>query len=138
MRTIGILVLCALIGSAKAQSAQEQAAIKTIRGFGALVDSEQIDQAFSLYVSPAFTDHSELARATMHKSHVGYHDVLAFFKMMMRPGHPALVQKLTADDDMVTVQGFLGQDIFRVENGKMTDHWDSLGSNPGVLARADQ
>ena len=94
--------------------------------FGKLVDAGQVDQAFRRYVSRNFVDHSDKARAMMHKAAIGYADVVPFFKAMVRPGSPPLVQKITADDDIVTVQGLLGQDIFRVEHGKMTDHRDTL------------
>ena len=113
---------------------QEAAAKQVLINFGKLVDAGRVDTAFRLYVSPSFVDHSERARAMMHKANIGYADVIPFFKAMVRPGSPPLVQKISADDDIVTVQGLLGQDIFRVERGKMTDHWDTLGSVPGALA----
>jgi len=117
-----------------AETRQEAAAKLVLINFGKLVDAGQVDQAFRLYVSRSFVDHSDKARAMMHKPNIGYTDVIPFFKAMVRPGSPPLVQKITADDDIVTVQGLLGQDIFRVEHGKMTDHWDSIGSTPGALA----
>jgi predicted SnoaL-like aldol condensation-catalyzing enzyme len=116
---------------------QETAAKQVLINFGKLVDAGKVDLAFQLYVSPQFVDHSDRARAMMHKAVVGYADSVPFFKAMVRPGAPQLVQKVTADDDIVTVQGLLGQDIFRVEHGQITDHWDTLGSTPGALA-ADQ
>jgi predicted SnoaL-like aldol condensation-catalyzing enzyme len=48
-------------------------------------------------------------------------------------GAPAkpFVEKLTSDDDMVTASGRVGQDIYRVQDGKITDHWDTLGGFTG-------
>ena len=132
---IALCVAAALGRAPAAATRQEAAAEQVLVNFGKLVDAGKVDEAFRLYVSKDFVDHSDKARAMMHKSNIGYADVVPFFKAMVRPGSPPLVQKITADDDMVTVQGLLGQDIFRVEHGKMTDHWDSIGSTPGALSK---
>jgi len=122
------------VGAAMAQvkdTPQETAAKATLEAWGALLDEGQIDEAFDRYVSKSFVDHSEMARVMAKTRNLGFTKVKAVFHMMIKPGGPKIVQKISADDNMVTVQGRLGQDIFRVENGKITDHWDTLGGFAG-------
>lgn len=111
---------------------QETANKQTVEAWGALLDQGMIDEAFQKYVSRNFVDHSEMARAMAKTRNLGYTRVLAIFKVFLaQPSSQKIVQKISADDDMVTVQGRLGQDIYRVRNGKITDHWDTLGGFAG-------
>jgi len=110
---------------------QEEAAKATVESWGALLDLGQIDLAFARYVSPNFVDHSELGRFMAKTRHLGFAKTKAVFHMMVSKPGPRMVQKITADDNMVTIRGRLGQDIFRVQNGKITDHWDTLGGFTG-------
>ena len=113
---------------------QEAAAKATVEAWGALLDQGKINEAINLYVSPYFVDHSELGRFMAKTRHLGFAKTEAVFHMMVAQPGPKMVQKITADDNMVTVRGRLGQDIFRVQNGKITDHWDTLGGFTGGSA----
>ncbi|MFT3907466.1 MAG: hypothetical protein QM718_14310 [Steroidobacteraceae bacterium] len=102
----------------------------TIQGWGKLIDAGKVDEAFEKYVSKRFNDHSHLAQRFAGVPKVGYAEALKLFKQFAaRPG--TLVEQITANDAMVTIKGKLGQDIFRVEKGKITDHWDTLGGFTG-------
>lgn len=100
-----------------------------VQAWGALIDQGKVDEAFQKYVSKDFTEHSYMARRMSGKDKMGYNEVLPFFTKFMAgtPGSKdKLVETLTANDEMVTYRGRKGQDILRVVNGKITDHWDTL------------
>lgn len=110
-------------------NAAETSGKATIKAWGALIDAGKLDEAFAKYVSKDFVDHDEVLRAMLKKQKPGYNDALAMFKKIpeMSTGvgaKQAFVEKLNADDEMVVVVGRVGQDLYRVVNGKITDHWN--------------
>ena len=111
-------------------SAEDTARKAVVQNFGDLIDQGKADEAFAKYMSRDFVDHSYMAKRMMKKDKPGYDDVLPFFKNWMArradEGNKKLVAELVVNDDMVTYNGRRGQDIFRVVNGKITDHWDTL------------
>jgi predicted SnoaL-like aldol condensation-catalyzing enzyme len=119
------------------KSPEEKANEAVVQSFGKLIDAGKVDEAFDKYVSKDFNDHSDMLRNMLKKQQVGYADAASMFKKMPEMGgggagpKKAFVEKITADDDMVTAQGRVGQDIYRVKDGKITDHWDTLGGFTG-------
>ena len=92
----------------------------------AFVDDDP-DGAFKNYVSPDFCDHSHLV--THGKRACGsYAETLPNFERMAKMGATAgsleFPSSATVDGEMVTMWGE-GVDIFRVQDGKITDHWDA-------------
>lgn len=104
----------------------------------------KVKEAFELYVSKDFVEHSHLVRALAKTDKPGYTETLAFFNREASgqgPGGPAPkpasdapkggvsglknAQLAVVNDDMVTQYGGLGVDLFRVKEGKITDHWDA-------------
>lgn len=85
----------------------------------AMVWGGQAEEAFRLYVSPDFRQHG-------HRNNgVGYALMLeALKKMRATPERPFTITKAVADEDMVTMQTSVGIDLYRVKDGKITDHWD--------------
>ncbi|MGC3981459.1 MAG: hypothetical protein QM808_09385 [Steroidobacteraceae bacterium] len=84
-------------------------------------------EAFEKYVDKKFCDHSHMITAM--KKECGTWDEVANNSLMT--GKPAKVgDKLemptmaTVNGEMVTMYG-KGIDVFRVQNGKITDHWDA-------------
>ncbi len=92
------------------------------------------DEAFALYVSKDVCDHSHMV--THGKRECGnYSDMLATFHSMgdgqdkgpsPAPGGAGMrMPKLaTVNGELVTMYD-IGVDIFRVHDGKVTDHWDA-------------
>ena len=85
------------------------------------VVSGKADEAFEKYVAKDICDHSHMANAGL-KPCAGYDDMLKMFR-----GMGAMMSK----GDLVTQYGE-GVDIFRVKDGKLTDHWDA--SPPAAVA----
>lgn len=84
-------------------------------------------EAFEKYVSKDFCDHSHLM--TQGKKDCGnYEETLANFTRMVQQfgsGDSLEVPVMTTvNGELVTMYG-AGVDIFRVKNGKLTDHWDA-------------
>lgn len=116
-------------------NAAEKSGKATLKAWGALIDAGKVDEAFSRYVSKDFVDHDEVLRVMVKKQKPGYDDALAMFKKMPEMGgggtgaKKAFVEQLNADDEMVVVLGRVGQDLYRVVDGKITDHWNiNVGS----------
>lgn len=95
-------------------------------------------EGFEKYVSPDFVDHSHIVRSRTKSDKAGYAEALAGFERMGGGGAPGgappaggapagapLKDNIRANDDMVINYGAVGADIFRVQNGKITDHWDA-------------
>lgn len=71
-------------------------------------------EAFEKYVSRDFKEHSRRLRG-------GYDSTLKVLSSM-KPR--ALNPKALVNDEIVFVQSEIGNEVFRVQNGKITDHWD--------------
>jgi len=81
---------------------------------------------FKNYVDPNFCDHGHLVTHGKRECG-GYAEVEKSFERMARMDATGLIElpvQATVDGEMVTMWGE-GVDIFRVHNGKITDHWDA-------------
>ena len=103
------------IPSRAPESAQETAAKQVVLNWFRLVFIEgNAQEAFSAYASRDFVEHSRRARG-------GYESTLTMLsKMPPRELHPQAV----VNDEIVFVQSEIGKEVFRVQNGKITDHWE--------------
>lgn len=72
-------------------------------------------EAFPKYVSRSFVEHSRRMRGN-------YDSALAGLSKMGARGDMKIVAAI--DDDMVTLNTKVGIDIFRVKDGRITDHWE--------------
>ena len=111
---------------------QEAANKKVVAGWADLLSQGKVKQAFELYVSKSFDDHSDMAAAMLDGKKLSYSSVEGFLAKDFangvpgaKPGAPAVAQVLVADKDMVTEYGAIGVDIYRVKNGKIVEHWDA-------------
>jgi predicted SnoaL-like aldol condensation-catalyzing enzyme len=89
--------------------------------------------AFEKYVDKNFCDHGHLVThgkrdcGTWEEAQQGFKR----FASMAKPGAKVEVPTMaTVDGEMVTMYG-AGVDVFRVHDGKITDHWD--GSPPAEV-----
>ena len=108
---------------------QQEAAAKKIAfqwACGVLVEG-RVKQAFAQYVSKDFCDHSHMVTAGL-KPCGTYAQTLKNFErmstMMVRNGKIEFPLWAAVNGEMVTQYG-AGADIFRVHDGKITDHWDA-------------
>lgn len=97
-------------------------------------------EAFEKYVSRDFCDHSHMANAGL-KPCSNYEEVSRMFSGMAagmtRNGKIEFPVSATVNGEMVTQYG-AGADIWRVHDGKITDHWDASPPVTTTLTAHDQ
>jgi predicted SnoaL-like aldol condensation-catalyzing enzyme len=89
----------------------------------------KVDQAVDTYFAPGYIQHNPLVPT-------GAAPMRAFFKSFYaaNPGSTVVISHVLADDDLVAVhyrfkaspedRGMAVVDIFRVQDGKIQEHWD--------------
>jgi predicted SnoaL-like aldol condensation-catalyzing enzyme len=89
----------------------------------------KVDQAIDTYFAPTYIQHNAMAAS-------GAEAVRALFKGFYagNPQATIVIKRALADGDLVAIhynmkmkpddRGFAVVDIFRVENGKIAEHWD--------------
>lgn len=105
-----------------------------VQGWGDLIDQGKVDEAFERYVSKNFIEHSYMAKRMVGKDKAGWTEIHNFFKQRMGNGAPPgrkIAETLVANDEMVTIDGRIGQDIYRVVDGKIVEHWDTIHQGAG-------
>ncbi|MFT3905134.1 MAG: hypothetical protein QM718_02345 [Steroidobacteraceae bacterium] len=96
--------------------------------------------SFEKYVSKDFCDHSHMINAGL-KNCSSYDDAQKMFSgmaaMMAKGGKIEFPVVATVNGEMVTQYGE-GVDIFRVHDGKITDHWDASPPTARNISAHDQ
>lgn len=91
-------------------------------------------EAFDKYVSKDFCDHSHMINAGLEPC-ADYAQTLSMFSrmggMLVKGGKIEFPMAASVNGEIVTQYG-AGADIWRVHDGKITDHWD--GSPPVTIA----
>lgn len=89
----------------------------------------KVDQAIDTYFLPTYIQHNPMAAS-------GTEPIRTFFKSFYagNPQATIVIKRALADGDLVAIhynmklkaddRGFAVVDIFRVENGKIAEHWD--------------
>jgi len=132
---------------------QEAANIQVVLHWSRLLFSGHPTEAFQTYVSKRFVEHSHLVTSRLPGGHAGYAQALAFLthdlgaapakasgsKRMSAAVTPQKASPiLVADGDLVTLYSRIGADIFRVKDGRITDHWDATPQGRVVLPGQSQ
>ena len=106
---------------------------------GVLVEGK-VKESFEKYVAKDFCDHSHMANAGL-KDCSDFAETMQLFErmssMLMKDGKIEFPVVATVNGEMVTQYGE-GVDIFRVHNGKLTDHWDASPPTSRTLNAHDQ
>lgn len=111
------------------ETPEEAAAKKTFIAFlDLMMIQRQPKQAFEKYVSKEYCNHSHLSTHGAVRC-AGYDYMLAkwtkFYGSPVKPGELVEIPTVfRVNGEMVTAFGE-GIDVFRVVNGKITDHWDA-------------
>jgi len=110
-----------------------------VENWGALLDEGKVDEAFEKFVGKDFVDHSTYVKVYTGKDKPGFAEEKAFFKAHMAPtpgDTTPMVQRVKVSGSMVTYSGRRGTEIFRVDDGKIQEHWETLmgvmQSGPGA------
>jgi len=99
----------------------------------------KVDQAVDTYFAPGYIQHNPMAET-------GAEPLRAFFKAFYADNPQATIEikHALADGDLVAIhykakftpneRGYAVVDIFRIENGKIAEHWDSVQPIPETSA----
>ena len=129
--------------SAQALTPQEQANKDTVLAFyEAAINRKDADAALA-FVGPKYIQHNP-------RSPDGAEGLKGFIDGYLKKANPALkasIERVVVQGDLVVlhvhsvpVPGVLGSaivDIFRVENGKVVEHWDVMQAVPEQQAHAN-
>jgi predicted SnoaL-like aldol condensation-catalyzing enzyme len=100
----------------------------------------KVKEAFALYVSKDFCDHSHMANAGL-KPCSNYDEVERMFTrmsvMMVHDGKIEFPTSAVVNGELVTQYG-AGVDSWRVHDGKITDHWDASPAVAVTLSAHDK
>jgi predicted SnoaL-like aldol condensation-catalyzing enzyme len=98
-----------------------------------LIDAGRIDEAFALYVSEDFIDRADMVKPRAGTDRRGREEARRFFHdRVPRPENGRrIAEAVKVSGELVTIDGRLGQDLFLVENGRITYHWETLHQGLG-------
>lgn len=101
-----------------------------VKFYRAIFDDRKVAEAFEKYAAPDYIQHSPLAQDVP--------STIAFLQSYLdgTPGHTWELQRVLADGDLVALHihsqsapddpGRAIVDIFRVENGRVAEHWEVI------------
>ena len=134
----GVLLLSLLVGSiavAQAQSQTEKNKKIAVAFLTMIFNEHKVAEAFKLYSVPEYKQHNPYAAT-------GAEAAITFFEGYFKrsPEARTEIKRVIAEGDLVAIhnnpkanandRGSAVVDIFRVENGKVVEHWDVVQSIP--------
>jgi predicted SnoaL-like aldol condensation-catalyzing enzyme len=134
-----LLVACASNGALRAVRAQQNTAV-VLAFLDTVFNKHEVDQAFKLYVGASYRQHNPNVADGID----GAVRALTTYTHEIHPGLRQEVKRTVAQGDLVAVHsryipaaadrehgaGQAAVDIFRVEHGKIVEHWDVLQDIP--------
>ncbi|HEY0282863.1 MAG TPA: nuclear transport factor 2 family protein [Rhizomicrobium sp.] len=134
------VVLISLAVSAQADPAANKKLVLDMADM--LFVQHKVDQAIDTYFAPGYIQHNPMAAD-------GSEAIRTFFKGFYA-GNPQAtieVKRALADGDLVAIhykakftpdeRGYAVVDIFRIENGKIAEHWDAVQPIPEKSANTN-
>jgi len=103
--------------------------------YNMIFNEHKVEEAFEKYTDPRYIQHNPMAPS-------GANAAIKFLKPFLEknPGYSSDVKRALADGDLVMLhshvtmgpddRGSAVVDIFRVEDGKVVEHWDVIQSVP--------
>jgi predicted SnoaL-like aldol condensation-catalyzing enzyme len=131
------VLLLASFGSAqsKAKSQTEKNKEVAIAFYNMIFVDHKVEEAFKLYSVPEYKQHNPMAAT-------GAQPAISFLGPYLKsnPQYKGKIIRVIAEGDLVAIhnhvtsgpndRGSAVVDIFRVENGKVVEHWDVVQSVP--------
>jgi len=137
----GAMLLAAGIASAQPVSPQEQNKRNVLEFYDKALNQKDFDAA-SAYFGPHYIQHNPTARDGIE----GFKAFLQFLRDKFPDSHSE-IKRAFADGDYVILhvhavrepgtRGFAIVDIFRLENGKIVEHWDVRQEIPETAANSN-
>ncbi len=134
----GVVLVLLFLGSLTAVQAQSQTEKNkqiAVAFYNMIFNEHKVAEAFKLYSVPEYKQHNPYA-ATGAQPAI---DFLGPY-MTQNPESRGVIKHVIADGDLVAIHNHVTQnpkdvgravvDIFRIENGKVVEHWDVVQSVP--------
>ena len=134
----GVVLVLLFVGSltaAQAQSQTEKNKQVAIAFYNMIFNEHKVEEAFKLYSVPEYKQHNPYA-ATGAQAAI---DFLGPY-MKQNPESKGEIKHVIAEGNLVAIHNHVTQnpkdlgravvDIFRIENGKVVEHWDVVQSVP--------
>lgn len=124
-----LLSVAALLFASAAQADPAANKQLVLDAVNMLFVQHKVDQAIDTYFAPTYIQHNPMAAS-------GAEPVRGFFKSFYagNPQATVVIKRTLADGDLVAIhynmkmkpddRGYAVVDIFRIENGKIAEHWD--------------
>ena len=135
----GLAASCASNGSLRAMRAQQNTAV-VLAFLDTVFNKHEVEQAFKLYVGPGYRQHNPnvadgvdgAVRALTKLTHETYPELHQEVKRTVAQGDLVAVHSryVPTNADRDRGSGQAAVDIFRVEHGKIVEHWDVLQDIP--------
>jgi len=134
-----LLASCASNGALRAMRAQQNAAV-VLAFLDTVFNKHEVEQAFKLYVGTSYRQHDPqvadgvdgAVRALTKYTHELYPELRQEVKRTVAQGDLVAVHSryVLTSADRERGSGLAAVDIFRVEHGKIVEHWDVLQAIP--------
>ncbi len=129
------LLLLSSLASAQTGSKTEQNKKIAVAFYNMIFVDHKVAEAFKLYGAPEYKQHNPMAAS-------GAEAAIAFLGPFLEknPGYKGEIKRVIAEGDLVAIHNHVTSgpgdrgravvDIFRVENGRVVEHWDVVQNVP--------
>ena len=140
----GMLVACTTTGAVSRAAVAQQNTAVVLAYLDTVFNKHEVEQAFKLYVAPQFRQHNP----TIADGNAAAMQALTRYTHELFPEVRQEVKRTVAQGDLVAVhsryfkhasdrdsgQGQAVVDIYRLEHGKIVEHWDVVQDIPAKSA----
>jgi len=133
------LLLLGSLTAAYAQSQTEKNKKIAVAFYNMIFIDHKVEEAFKLYADPVYKQHNPMAAT-------GAEAAIKFLGPFLKanPGYKGEIKRVIAEGDLVAIHNHVTSgpndrgravvDIFRVENGRVVEHWDVVQDVPAKSA----
>ena len=136
------LAACTTAGAVSRAAVAQQNTAVVLAFLDTVFNKHEVEQAFKLYVAPQYRQHNP----AMADGHAAAMQALTHYTHDLYPEIRQEVKRTVAQGDLVAVhsrylkhaadrdggQGQAAVDIFRLEHGKIVEHWDVVQDIPAT------